>query len=179
MPFDLDIPEGFCQCGCGERTRRSEANRSRPGYERSQFRRFVNGHSYAKALPYRIDSDTGCWVWQRALSGPAHSRYGVLKRNGKRIKAHRFYFEKFKGQIPDGLYMDHLCGNKLCVNPDHLEAVTPAVNVQRSKRAKLNWDNVREIRRLANDFTRKELAARFGVAAPVISNIVLGKAWRG
>lgn len=176
--FHPEIPEGVCQCGCGEPTRRSESNRSRPGYERGQFRRFVNGHSYAKAKPYLVDPDTGCWVWQRAITGPKGSVYGVIKRNGKRIKAHRFFYEKFKGPIPDGYYMDHLCHNHMCVNPDHLEPVTPAENVRRGRLTKLTIEDAREIRRLAGTCLRKELAARYGVSYQVITTIILGKAWK-
>jgi hypothetical protein len=178
MPFDPDIPEGVCQCGCGERTSRVETNRSRAGYERGQYRRFVNGHSYAKSEPYRVDPETGCWIWQRSLTGPARCRYGVVKRDGKRIRAHRFYYQKFRGPIPDGMFIDHLCRNKLCVNPDHLEVVTPAQNVQRGPLAKLTMDDAREIRRIADQFTRVELAKRYGVAAPIISDIVNGKHWK-
>jgi hypothetical protein len=47
------------------------------------------------------------------------------------IKAHRFSYKLYKGRIPAGYVVDHLCQNKLCVNPDHLEAVTSEVNIMR------------------------------------------------
>lgn len=75
--------------------------------------------------------DTGCWIWQGYI-GP-HG-YGQIKWNGKSKVAHRVIYEIFKGQIPEGLIIDHLCSVKSCVNPEHLEAVTFSENSQRA------WD---------------------------------------
>jgi hypothetical protein len=68
----------------------------------------------------------GCWTW----NGNRQSQgYGVY---GKRVKyAHRLSYERHKGSIPEGLHIDHLCRNRLCVNPDHLEAVTQRINTLR------------------------------------------------
>jgi len=60
----------------------------------------------------------------------------VLFANGKNWRAHRFSFTLHLGEIPDGLELDHLCKNKLCVKPDHLEAVTHAENVRRGNAGK-------------------------------------------
>lgn len=68
-----------------------------------------------------------CWLW----AGPINSQYGLLFRDGEYYLAHRLMYEAVKGPIPVGLEIDHLCRVKICVNPDHLEAVTHAVNMQR------------------------------------------------
>lgn len=62
---------------------------------------------------------------------PNSGGYGLMTINNKNIYAHRHFYEKYKGKIPQGLVLDHLCKNTLCVNPNHLEAVTQKVNMQR------------------------------------------------
>lgn len=70
-----------------------------------------------------------CWEWQgsKKAAGYGYFRYP----DGK--YAHRFSYETFVGPIPEGLHLDHLCRNPPCVKPDHLEAVTMALNIQRSE----------------------------------------------
>jgi hypothetical protein len=72
-------------------------------------------------------ADVGCWLW----NGTIHHGYGVLNINGKFQQAHRISYEIAKGAIPEGLQLDHLCRIRNCVNPDHLEPVTPRENVLR------------------------------------------------
>jgi hypothetical protein len=69
-----------------------------------------------------------CWEWQgsRFING-----YGRLYVNGVAFYAHRLAHEHFVGPIPNGLVIDHLCRNKLCVNPTHLETVTSGENTIR------------------------------------------------
>lgn len=67
---------------------------------------------------------SGCWLWLGETAGKGYGRF-------RKRKAYRFSYEQAKGAIPDGLVIDHLCRNKLCVNPDHLEAVTSKENTLR------------------------------------------------
>lgn len=71
-----------------------------------------------------------CWNWTAATN---HAGYGVFGtwNPRKQVRAHRWAYEYFIGPIPEGLQIDHLCRNRMCVRPDHLEAVTPKVNTQR------------------------------------------------
>lgn len=68
----------------------------------------------------------GCWQWR----GCMHSEgYGVYGKSPK--YAHRMSYERARGPIAAGLQIDHLCKDRACVNPDHLEAVTQSVNILR------------------------------------------------
>lgn len=69
-----------------------------------------------------------CWLWTKPVTDKG---YGVYFHGKKRTLAHRFSYEMANGPIPKGLVLDHLCRNTLCVNPDHLEAVTQKENVLR------------------------------------------------
>ncbi len=75
-----------------------------------------------------VDEETGCWLWQGSLY---RNGYGQLNRDGQRL-AHRWYYLTYKGPIPDGMQLDHLCRVRNCVNPDHLEPVTHTENLLRS-----------------------------------------------
>lgn len=70
----------------------------------------------------------GCWTWQ---AGRDAKGYGKFWNGQMKARAHRVAYEAFAGAIPDGLQIDHLCRNRACIRPDHLEPVTARVNVLR------------------------------------------------
>lgn len=72
----------------------------------------------------------GCWVW---LGQENRNGYGRLRRFGKRVMAHKYYYELLKGPIPKDLVLDHLCRIRACVNPEHLEPVTVQINTLRGE----------------------------------------------
>jgi HNH endonuclease len=74
--------------------------------------------------------ETECWYWAGSVQ---QSGYGSIwdKTKKKNLRAHRAVYEALVGKIPEGLVLDHLCMNKLCVNPEHLEAVTQRENMRR------------------------------------------------
>lgn len=75
---------------------------------------------------------SGCIEWIGSITTAG---YGVLWVDGRDQMAHRISWEIHKGPIPEGLQIDHLCRNTKCVNPDHLEPVTPGENIRRSPNA--------------------------------------------
>lgn len=87
---------------------------------------------YDTRLPGRfwdkIEVRDGCWHWTASRS----AQYGYIWWEGRGWRAHKLAYLILVGPIPEGLELDHLCTNPLCVNPDHLEPVTHRENVLRS-----------------------------------------------
>lgn len=71
---------------------------------------------------------SGCWLWTGALCSSGHAQITYRKR---RWMLHRFTYTQLVGSIPDGLVLDHLCCNRACCNPHHVEPVTAAENIRR------------------------------------------------
>lgn len=73
-----------------------------------------------------INPQSGCWEWSLHKDKDG---YGNVSVNGKTRRAHVVSYETFRKQIPSGLVVDHLCRNRGCINPEHLEPITNRVNV--------------------------------------------------
>ena len=78
-----------------------------------------------------VDRSAGCWVWQGSKNQLGYGH--IHAEAGRWTGAHRFAYEVLVEPIPDGLVIDHLCRNPSCVNPAHLQPVTPLENNRRGK----------------------------------------------
>lgn len=80
----------------------------------------------------KTDQTGDCWVWRGSRLKSGYGQIGI-QRDGRTVPqlVHRVSYEIFIGPIPDGLQIDHLCRNTSCLNPSHLEAVTPSENMHR------------------------------------------------
>lgn len=128
------------------------------------------------SLDRYVEEDCGfgspCWTWQ----GCKNDGYGRAWANGRHIYAHRLFYEMRHGTIPPGLQTDHLCRNRACVNPEHLELVSNAVNTQRGIATKLSEDDVRAIRE--SPFGYKKLAREYGVTPSSIRAVKRRETWK-
>ena len=80
----------------------------------------------------KVDKSGDCWLW----TGATTYGYGALTIGQRPRKAHRVSFEWAGGTVPEGMELDHLCRNRACVRPDHLEPVTHAENMRRGAAAR-------------------------------------------
>ena len=158
------VTRAACQCGCGQPTKRRFA----PGHNK-------RGYRLDPKDTYIVDPDTGCWNWSRAMN---RGGYGKIRSNKRDMPAHRWVYEQLIGPIPEGLTLDHLCRNRRCVNPAHLEPVTIRENTRRGASTKLTPDDVRDIRLMLLTRKVREVATCFGVSEAVISLIRNGKHWQ-
>ncbi len=158
----------LCECGCGSPAPVATRNDATKGYIKGEPMRFVRGHARRRDVPNFVVNADGYWIWQRGLN-PV-SGYGMASRE----YAHRKMYRKYKGEIPEGMQIDHLCRVRACVNPNHLEAVTRSENALRGltgRQAKvaarrLTDAQVREIR--TSKESNRELAKQHGVSHETI-----------
>ncbi len=87
-------------------------------------------NSPEKILARLVPGENGCLIWP----GTKHRLgYGKTKIAHKDVFVHRIVFEHVRGAVGEGLVLDHICRNRLCANPDHLEPVTAQENILRGE----------------------------------------------
>lgn len=139
------------------------------------------GIRYDPLTRFSISSNGGyktpCWLWGGRFD---RNDYGTVydSKSGKQTYAHLLFYEKHIGVVSFELELDHLCENRWCVNPSHLEPVTHAVNVQRSRSAKFTMELANEVRNLhLKGSTILHLAAVYKVSESTIWKIVGNRTW--
>lgn len=199
QPHDTPIPNGYCHCGCGQKTQIAKLTDNRYGSTKGEPQKFVHNHHTSRPLAERFWEKVDkrgpdeCWNWTASNT----KGYGSIGANGKLHRATRIGWEMLNGPIPDGLWVLHKCDNPFCCNPSHWFLGSPADNTRdmmakgRQNRkghqakgesqwqAKLTSDKVIEIRKRASDGEKITAIARaYGVAHTTIHKIVNRLAWR-
>jgi hypothetical protein len=131
-------------------------------------------------------TEDGCMIWNLAKN---RQGYGVMVHEvSKTMLAHRYSYELFVGEIPDGMCVLHKCDNPLCVRPDHLFLGSHSDNMQDMfskgrgntfNNVKLDMNKVKDIRkRLENKESRASIAKSYNVCVKTITDIKLNKSWK-
>lgn len=155
----MKTPFGYCECGCGERTNLAASSNARRGHIKGQPLRFVANHAarvlypaanrvpkprksreypertpVADRLNQKLVRRGDCWEWTGKLNPSGYGQVIIHPARGVRETwlTHRLAYTLEHGPIPDGLTVDHLCRNRVCANPSHMELVTQRENNLRS-----------------------------------------------
>lgn len=130
----------------------------------------------------KVSYDQGCWIYNGYRLKGGYGMIGSPGGNGTSgALTHRAVYEATVGPIPVGHDLDHLCRNRSCCSPLHLEPVTRAENVARGRgntgRCRFTPDDIEEMKLLvASGNTQDAVAASFGVTRVMISRLVRGHA---
>lgn len=129
---------------------------------------------------YVVEGPLHCWVWQLStLKGSGwreHNPYGYLIVDGKRVMAHRYYWERENGPVPEGMVLHHMCENTQCVRPRHLQPVTHAHHSYLHGRTKRDRHLAKAALRLRlAGHSKREIGRRLDVSEKTIRTVLQGE----
>ena len=127
------------------------------------------------ARAYIVETN-GCWRWVKGLTTVGYGHFSIASVY---YQAHRLlYILRFGADIPAGLFPDHLCRHRWCVNPDHLEPVTHRENIRRGAGTVVTADEVEMILAdVASGISQRKVAKARGIDHSTVSRIVRGERW--
>lgn len=175
---------GLCKCGCGKKTNLAPRSRADRGWVKGQPVPFIHGHNptvpffrrvanfWKTTLPLPTAGWPDCieWAGQLSIGG-----YGVCSGILGEQMAHRVSYLLTVGPIPEELELDHLCRNRKCINPYHLEPVTRKINSRRGAKTKLTEALVSEIR--SSSESSRVMSRRIGIPHSTIRSVRSGRTW--
>lgn len=131
------------------------------------------GSSFEDRLWAYVQKSSGCWLWTGARS---RLGYGVIKKDGRSVFAHRAVWESFHKQpIPDGAFACHRCNSPWCVNPKHVYVGTPADNtrdkIAAGSSTTIDWTRAQEIVN-AGFKSANQLAKQLGCSATGVEKAI-------
>lgn len=201
----VEIPYGYCHCGCGQKTSIAKQSYKSKGVVNGQPMRFIAHHNVRVQLPVeerfwmKVNKSQGeerCWLWTAYKN---ESGYGQIRVGGKAYLAHRFAWQLINGEIPEGLHVLHNCpdgDNPACVNPKHMFLGTQIDNNldmklkgrarqghvlgEQHHKAKLTADKVKHIRErhAAGDISLRQIGRDMGVSDSAIRGVINKKTWK-
>ncbi len=167
--------DGYCACGCGERTKIADRNHGPLGWKKGEPFEYITQHQNNKKRKSYVEDKNGCHIWQ----GQPSQRYPSIKIQGKQRSVHKWAWEQAHGKVPTGMVLHHTCSNTRCVNVEHLEVVTQAENTHHGRGTRLTMAKAERIRRLAAvGHTYNDLAWMYGVSRGAIEAVVYGHTWK-
>jgi hypothetical protein len=166
----------LCACGCGASTPVAAKTITRLGHVAGQPRPYVPGHGSRRSDPQWEVAPNGCWLWRWSTNNKG---YGRIRVDGAEWLAHRYVYTRQRGPIPPELELDHLCSNRRCVNPDHLEAVPHRVNCRRGRRAILGPGGALAIKLAAATTTlsHRAIAEMVAIDHRTVGRVIGGQRW--